>query len=208
MSDEQMLEYLKYSHSSHANINQMVSSFFLKILGHETNFVQIPGLVDPVYWVYHGHFEGYTIVLLYQKGQNWLTTESHDVVIVTDNALWKLPDNPYEGKPPKYAVFRYKVSKDQLSEKLTKIFSLWLHDKQTYAEVYQSTGKAVWTISHNHRWYIADFYIETVKFQDKSGWIFVIEGWDYDDRTVYPLDVEPSRALLLEWLDKIITDVE
>ena len=58
MSDEQLLKYLEYSHASYANINQMVGSFVLDILGHETYFVQIPGLIDPAYWVYHGHFEG------------------------------------------------------------------------------------------------------------------------------------------------------
>ena len=73
------------------------------------------------------------------------------------------------------------------------------------ADVYALCGKLHGTTASMIEWWLGEHIITATRFHDDSGWTFVAETLESDDRTVYPLDVEPSRALLLEWLDKIIS---
>lgn len=73
------------------------------------------------------------------------------------------------------------------------------------ADVYALCGKCYGTTASMITWWLGEHIITAKRFHDDSGWTFVEETLEGDDRTVYPIFIEPSRALLLEWLDKIIT---
>lgn len=76
------------------------------------------------------------------------------------------------------------------------------------ADVYMLCGKLYGKTASMITWWLGEHIITATRFHDDSGWTFVAETIESDDRTVYPVTIEPSRTLLLGWLDKIITDVE
>jgi len=77
----------------------------------------------------------------------------------------------------------------------------------TIADVYALTGKIISTTTSIAEWWLGEHVITAERFSDSSGWAFIAETIESDDRTVYPVTIEPSRTLLLSWLGTIITNV-
>lgn len=72
------------------------------------------------------------------------------------------------------------------------------------ADVYALCGKLYGTTASMIEWWLGEHIITAERFHDDSGWTFVAETIESDDRTVYPVTIEPSRTLLLGWLGTII----